>query len=146
MFMLLPWLFLVLFHGLYFSCVLCFLNLHLHPPPLPSRDRKLDLSMDVADFFQGPTGIHAEEPLHVGTKMEGRMGQHHAETAGSHVPLRIFFEEGGPDQAETISHLPCPTEYVTLPHCSAEDISLPLCPAEDAIKAHGLAIGITPSP
>lgn len=40
--------------------------------------------------------------------------------------LRIFVEEGAPELARTISHIPCPTEYT--------------------ITAHGLAMGITPPP
>ncbi|MCI4374935.1 hypothetical protein PGIGA_G00012220 [Pangasianodon gigas] len=46
---------LVLFLSLYVSCFVTFnkLNLHLHLLPLPICDRKIDLTMDAADFFSG---------------------------------------------------------------------------------------------
>lgn len=69
------------------------------------------------------------------------MDKNHNGTA--HVPCTRFgnFSMMG-HQAETITHLPCPTKDISPSCCLTEDALLPFWPTENSITPHSLITGI----
>lgn len=109
--------------------------------------------MDAVDFFSIQRALLKKTRLVLEQQGKENWVRAIQEWLDALCSLRKFFEEGVPDLLRVISHLPNLTSEAAL---LLSQLTTPLClfapwgrypyQAEDAIMAHGLAMGITPSP